>query len=136
MMRRRWAVAAVLAAALLLLHLLGPGGGPDAGTAARAVAAADAATPDDAPAAGTEAAGTEAAGQPCPCAEDTSVRHSAARSPRTAGAAGSGHAVPGGPARADVVDRGGTDLRRAGAAERPGTGDVTRSAPALQTFRC
>ncbi|MET9816210.1 MULTISPECIES: hypothetical protein [unclassified Streptomyces] len=121
MVRRRWAAAMGLVACLLMLHLVVPAF-THSGSAAEGAVTAAAAWDAEA----------EAAGEPCPCEEEPSDRQPAARAPRAAGAAGAGAVVTGAPA----VDRGGTDLRAAGTARRPGAVGAARNAVELQTFRC
>ncbi|MEU0459266.1 hypothetical protein ABZ322_41440 [Streptomyces sp. NPDC006129] len=118
MVRRRWAAAMGLVACLLMLHLVVPAF-THSGSAAEGAVTAAAAWDAEA----------EAAGEPCPCEEEPSDRQPAARAPRAAGA---GAVVTGAPA----VDRGGTDLRAAGTARRPGAVGAARNAVELQTFRC
>ncbi|WP_328417569.1 hypothetical protein OG542_39620 [Streptomyces violaceus] len=129
MVRRRWAALVGLVACLLLLRLVVPGltsqGERTAGAAATAAvdvrATGAASTPE-----------VEGAGEPCPCEEEPSLRHLAARTPRAAGAAGASAVVTGAP----VVDRGGTDIRAAGTGRCAGTVGSAPNAVELQTFRC
>ncbi|MFC9504713.1 hypothetical protein [Streptomyces sp. NPDC057002] len=131
MVRRRWAAAVGLVACLLLLHLAVPG--LDRGEYTAVTAAVD--VRETGAASTPEAEGT---GKPCPCEEEPSLRHLAARTPRAAGAAGASAVVTGAPA----VDRGGTDFRAAGTSRCAGTtrcAGTAGSAPnaaQLQTFRC
>ncbi|GGL68044.1 hypothetical protein GCM10010129_09230 [Streptomyces fumigatiscleroticus] len=130
-MRRRWAAAVVLLTSVLFLHLLVPGPAPDARAAVPATAAVDTGTRDTAP-----DTGAENVGEPCPCEEDTSDGSPPARSARTAGTAGTGPAVTGVPARASTAGRGGTEVRPAAPAQRPGAAGPARNASELQSFRC
>ena len=128
MVRRRWAAAVGLVVCLLLLHVVVPGLSRDGRAAGAAVTAA--VDVRETGAASTSEA--EGAGEPCPCEEDPSLRHLAARTPRAAGPAGQS-AVPTG---TPVADRGGTDIRAAGTGRRPGAVVSARNAVELQTFRC
>ncbi|GGS92075.1 hypothetical protein GCM10010270_75320 [Streptomyces violaceus] len=117
-----------LMACLLLLQLAVPGLTQSERTAGAAVTAAvdvratgAASTPE-----------AEGAREPCPCDEEPSLRHLAARTPRAAGAAGASAVVTGAP----VVDRGGTDIRAAGTGRCAGTVGSAPNAVELQTFRC
>ncbi len=128
MVRRRWAAVVGLLACLLLLQFVVPGLAQGERTAGAAVTGAvdvratgAASTPE-----------VEGAGEPCPCEEEPSLRHLAARTPRAAGAAGASAVVTGAPA----VDRGGTDIRAAGTGRCAGTVGSAPNAVELQTFRC
>lgn len=126
MVRRRWAAVVALSACLLLLHLVVPGlageGHPAAVTAEVDATLSDAASH----------AWPEGAGEPCPCEDEPSVRHPAARTPRTTGAAGGGPA----PAEAAVAGRSGTEPRATGAVLCPGATPSAPSAARLRTLRC
>ncbi|MFC9131180.1 hypothetical protein ACFT4A_30650 [Streptomyces sp. NPDC057099] len=128
MVRRRWAAVVGLVACLLLLQLAVPGltrgertAGAEVTAAVETRATGAASTP-----------GAEGAGESCPCEEEPTLRHLAARTPRAAGAGGANPVVTGAP----VVDRGGTDIRAAGTSRCAGTVGSAPNAIELQTFRC
>lgn len=122
-MRRRWAAAAVVLT-WALLHVLVPRLSQVPAPAPSMAGPVTAAAMD----------GT--ASEPCPQDEGPSGREVAARSPRTAGTAGSDEAVTD-PARARTCAEGrGGNLHTEGPAYGPQAQEAARGAPALQTFRC
>lgn len=118
--------------ASVLLHLFVPESAPD-----RVAAVETTVAPTAGALGGTAEAGAETVQEPCPCAEDASVRHGAVRSPRTAGAAGAGGQGPAGaPVQACAVVRDDTETGPPRAGHRPGADASGPTAPGLQTFRC
>lgn len=130
MVRRGWAAAGVLPASVPL-RLLFQGPAPDAGGAARAVTAAERATPPRAPGAGAEDTGTPARGE-----DDLPVHRTVAPASRTVKAAGSGRTVTRAPVGRPADAGPGTDrMVSVRSAYAPWAGVDPRGA-ALRTFRC
>ncbi|MFI8946496.1 hypothetical protein ACIGO6_08235 [Streptomyces sp. NPDC053750] len=122
-MRRRWAAAAVVLT-WALLHVLVPRPAQFPAPAPSMAGPVTAATMD----------GT--ASEPCRQDEGPSGREVSARSPRTAGTAGSDEAVTDrARARSRAEGRGG-NLHAEGPATGPQAQETARGTPALQTFRC
>ncbi|GAB2755545.1 hypothetical protein GCM10027072_61900 [Streptomyces bullii] len=138
MVRRRWAVAVVALASVLLLHLFVPKGAPEQSAAAGTAVAENASAVSPGGWSGPSGTEAEGAGDACPGEEGASVRGLAARSPRTGKAAGAVHLPAGSPEGLPIARCGSrADLASPSAAGSSGALCSGRGAPAaLQAFRC
>ncbi|GAA3494767.1 hypothetical protein GCM10019016_018670 [Streptomyces prasinosporus] len=113
-------------ASMLLLHLCAPALAADPRTPVHPVAAA--------PRGEAAPAAPEGVSTPSPGEEDASVHRPAARSPRHSGTTGAHPPAPGAPSVAEP--RTAPSPHPARPPRRGGPGEASRTATALQTFRC